>query len=100
MMQQVHERQEAWSNLPFNSEPSTYLGKNVFVTILDDFLGMEYAKNDPVLARTTMFSSDYPHSTTLWPKSREYIAKMTDGMSADTKHAILAGNAMRAYSID
>ncbi len=99
-MDQEYERQRHWSNLPFANEPSTYLGKNVFVTILDDFVGCELAKTDPILAATTMFSTDYPHSTTLWPRSQEFIAKMTDGMAAETKHAILAGNAMRAYSLN
>ena len=47
-----------------------------------------------------MFSTDYPHSTTLWPRSQEYIAKMMEGMSEETKHAILAGNALRAYSLN
>ena len=46
-----------------------------------------------------MWSSDYPHSTTLWPKSREYISELTEGMDAETKHKVLAGNAMRAFAL-
>jgi predicted TIM-barrel fold metal-dependent hydrolase len=99
-MDQEFERMRHWANLPFESLPSSYLGRNVFVTMLDDFLGCRLAKEDPVLARTTMFSTDYPHSTTLWPRSQEFIAKMTEGMSTETKHAILAGNALRAYSLN
>ena len=98
-MDQEFERMQYWADLPFASMPSSYFGKNVFVTMLDDFLGCRLARDDEVLARTTTFSSDYPHSTTLWPRSREYIAKMTEGMTDDTKHAILAGNALRAYSM-
>jgi predicted TIM-barrel fold metal-dependent hydrolase len=64
-----------------------------------EFVGCRMAKEDPVLARTTTFSTDYPHSTTLWPRSKEFIAKMTEGMTAQTKQAILAGNALRAYSL-
>jgi predicted TIM-barrel fold metal-dependent hydrolase len=56
--------------------------------------------HDPVLASATMFSSDDPHSTTLWPRSKEYIARMTEGMSAETRQAILSGNAVRAYSLN
>ncbi|MGO8863567.1 MAG: amidohydrolase family protein [Acidimicrobiales bacterium] len=99
-MDQEFERMQHWAKLPFASEPSSYLGKNVFVTMLDDFVGCRLAKDDPVLARTTTFSTDYPHSTTLWPRSKEFIAKMTEGMSDQTKHAILAGNALRAYSLN
>jgi predicted TIM-barrel fold metal-dependent hydrolase len=99
-MDQEYERMRHWARFPFESEPSSYLGKNVFVTILDDFFGCRLAKDDSLLARTAMFSTDYPHSTTLWPRSREFIAQMTEGMSQDTKHAILAGNALRAYSMN
>jgi predicted TIM-barrel fold metal-dependent hydrolase len=99
-MDQEYERMRHWSHLPFSQQPSSYLGKNVFVTILDDFVGSNMAKTDPVLAGATMFSSDYPHSTTLWPRSKEFIAKMFEGMSAETRHAILAGNAVRAYSLN
>jgi predicted TIM-barrel fold metal-dependent hydrolase len=98
-MDQEFERMRHWAKLPFGSEPSSYLGTNVFVTMLDDYVGCRMAKEDPVLARTTTFSTDYPHSTTLWPRSKEFIAKMTEGMTAQTKQAILAGNALRAYSL-
>jgi predicted TIM-barrel fold metal-dependent hydrolase len=98
-MDQEFERMQHWANLPFSSLPSTYLGKNVFVTMLDDYVGCELAKTDPVLAKTTMFSTDYPHSTTLWPRSQEFIAKMTTGMPDDMKHDILAGNALRAFQL-
>jgi predicted TIM-barrel fold metal-dependent hydrolase len=99
-MDQEYERQQHWANLPFSSAPSTYLGKNVFVTMLDDYFGCKIAKDDAVVARTTMFSSDYPHSTTLWPRSQEYIAKLTEGMTDQVKYDIVAGNAIRAYALD
>ena len=64
---------------------SDRLGTNVYLTMLSDFLGCEMAKTDPVLAKTAMFSSDYPHSTTLWPYSKDYIAKMTAGMTSQPR---------------
>ncbi len=99
-MDQEWERQRHWSKLPIEEPPSSYIGKNVFVTVLDDYVGYRYAKDDPLLASAAMFSSDYPHSTTLWPRSKEYIATLTAGMDEQTKHQILAGNAIRAYHLD
>jgi len=100
LMDQEFERQRWWAHPPFETMPSTYLGRNVFVTMLDDYVGARFANQDPPTARTAMFSSDYPHSTTLWPNSQEIIAKMTEGMSPELKHDILAGNAVRAYNLN
>jgi len=46
-----------------------------------------------------MFSTDYPHSTTLFPKTQQYIAELTEGLAEDRKHAILAGNAVRVFNL-
>ncbi|HLG67426.1 MAG TPA: amidohydrolase family protein [Acidimicrobiales bacterium] len=99
-MDQEYERQRHWSGLELESAPSTYFGRNVLITMLDDFVGARMAREDPALAASTMFSSDYPHSVTLWPHSQEVIAELTEGMSEDTRHRILAGNAIRAFSLD
>jgi predicted TIM-barrel fold metal-dependent hydrolase len=79
--------------------PSSYLGKNVFVTVLDDYVGYRIPQYDTMLASAAMFSSDYPHSTTLWPRSKQSIAELTAGMDEQTKQQIVAGNAIRAYAL-
>ena len=43
--------------------------------------------------------TDSPHSTTLFPKTQQYIAELTDGLDDDRKHAILAGNAVRVFNL-
>ena len=53
----------------------------------------------PYLADTALFSSDYPHSVTLWPNSRAHAAKLTAGLSPDAAGKILAGNAARLYGL-
>jgi predicted TIM-barrel fold metal-dependent hydrolase len=99
MMEQEYERQRHWAHPPIHQSPSAFVGTNVFVTALDDFVGFELAKHDDILGRSIMWSSDYPHSTTLWPKSKDYIARLTDGMASERKHEVLAGNAMRAFGL-
>ena len=54
----------------------------------------------PRLARSTMYSTDYPHSVTLWPDSKEHIAKLTRGLTDEDRHAVLAGNAARVYGFE
>jgi len=95
MMDQEYERQRHWASPPLHTQPSEFLGKNLF----DDFVGFEDARNDPMVAAAAMFSTDYPHSTTLFPKTQQYIAELTQGLDDDRRHAILAGNAMRVFNL-
>jgi len=46
-----------------------------------------------------MFSSDYPHSVTLWPNSRQHAMALTANLSPDAAAKILAGNAARIYKV-
>ncbi|MBO0879591.1 MAG: amidohydrolase [Mycobacterium sp.] len=99
MMEQEFDRQRHWANPPLSTPPSEFVGKNLFVTMLDDYVGFELAKLDERVAHAAMFSTDYPHSTTLFPKSAGYINKLTVGLPEDRKHAILAGNAARVFNL-
>ncbi len=92
--------QQAMQNLELANTPSEYLGKNVFVTILDDEVGFRLiARGEPHLADMSMYSSDYPHSVTLWPNSREYIARLTADLTDEDAQKVLSGNAARVYRI-
>jgi len=99
MMEQEFERQRHWANPPLKTSPSEFVGKNLFVTLLDDFAGFDDARKDPVIASAIMFSTDYPHSTTLFPNTKQYIADLTKGLDDQRKHAILAGNAVRVFNL-
>lgn len=90
----------AWAGVNLARKPSEYLGENVFVTILDDHVGFDLMRAGyPGLADTCMFSSDYPHSVTLWPNTREYANKLTVGLDPVDAEKVLAGNAARVYGI-
>jgi predicted TIM-barrel fold metal-dependent hydrolase len=90
----------AWGGVDLRRTPSEYLGENVFVTILDDHVGFDLMRAGfPRLVEACMFSTDYPHSVTLWPSSRDHIAKLTEGMDDGDVRKVLAGNAERVYGI-
>jgi predicted TIM-barrel fold metal-dependent hydrolase len=46
-----------------------------------------------------MYSTDYPHSVTLWPRSREHIATLTANLSGEAAAKVLAGNAARVFGV-
>ena len=79
--------------------PTEYLGRNLFVTVLDDYMGFELIERYPYLADTAMFSTDYPHSVTLWPNSKDHLAKLTKGVDPVAVDKIVSGNAARVYGL-
>ncbi len=93
--------QSAWTDMKLDQAPSSFVGKNVFTTGLDDHVGYDLIRGgSPGLADMTMFSSDYPHSVTLWPNSQKHIAELTKGLSDSDREKVLVGNAARVYGFE
>ncbi len=70
------------------------------VTALDDWVGFHDIAEDPTLADAVMYSTDYPHSVSLWPRSKELVGRLTDGWSEEPRRKVLAANAARFYQLD
>jgi hypothetical protein len=99
-MDQCWAQQKGWAQFPFARAPGEYLGKNVFVTVLDDQVGFDQVRFDPQLADVALFSIDYPHSVCLWPGSADYIERVTRNVDPVSKAKILAGNAERVFGLN
>jgi hypothetical protein len=82
-----------------SASPTELLGRNLFVTVLDDHVGFRLMQDYPWLVDVAMYSTDYPHSVTLWPNSREHIARLTAPLSDEAAHRVLAGNAERVFGV-
>ena len=99
-MDQQYDVGAAMHDVHLSRPPSHFLGESIFVTGLDDAVGFDLIKaGSPRLVDTCMFSTDYPHSVTLWPNTAKYVAELTDGMRDDDKAKVLAGNAERVYRL-
>jgi predicted TIM-barrel fold metal-dependent hydrolase len=99
-MDQQFENYVAMEERQLKRPPSEIVGENIFVTILDDDIGFKLIRDGyPRLADACMFSTDYPHSVTLWPKSQQFIARLTEGLTPEDKEKVLSGNAARVYSV-
>ncbi len=46
------------------------------------------------------FESDYPHTDSTWPHTREVAEKMMAHLSPEVRYKILRGNAIRMLSLD
>jgi predicted TIM-barrel fold metal-dependent hydrolase len=100
IMDQVVRQHNYWVDWPMTLNPSAYIGKNVFVTGLDDVEGFRLAREgNDLIARAAMFSIDYPHEITLFGTTQKVLADLTAGLDPKVKHDILAGTAMRLYNL-
>lgn len=93
--------QHAWFPQALQHPPSDFLGVNCFVTTIEDNVGYDLIKTGryPYLAKMTMFSTDYPHSATIWPNSRKIAEKVVEGMSEPDKIAVLETNARKLFHL-
>jgi predicted TIM-barrel fold metal-dependent hydrolase len=99
-MDQNYEQQRGWAQVPINRMPSEFVGRNVFVTTLDDHVGYDAIRRDPSLGDAVMYSTDYPHSVTLWPNSATLSKELTEGFDDATRAKVLAGNAASLYHLN
>jgi predicted TIM-barrel fold metal-dependent hydrolase len=47
-----------------------------------------------------MWGSDYPHAESTFPRSREIIDEILEGVSPEDRSKIIGGNAARLYNLD
>jgi predicted TIM-barrel fold metal-dependent hydrolase len=78
--------------------PSFYYHRNMAMTFIDE--------PDPVRllrhrlgAQNLMWSSDYPHPVSTWPKSRSVIDELFDGVPDDERDLMVCGNAARIWNL-
>jgi predicted TIM-barrel fold metal-dependent hydrolase len=77
--------------------PSQYFETNMAYTFITDSYGIR--NRHDVGVSQMMWSSDYPHGGSDWPASHATIERHFEGVPADEERAILAGNALRFYTV-
>ncbi len=75
--------------------PSEYVARHVSFTFVNDNYAI--ANRERIGVERMLWSNDYPHIVSDWPDSWKMIKSSMDGVSADERHAMLAGNAQRIY---
>ncbi len=93
----VYKRHRFWSKLELKEPPSFYFHRQVLATFIDDRVGIE--NRHRIGVENIMWSSDYPHTDTTWPNSRQYIERSFEGVGAQERRKILADNAARLYKL-
>jgi predicted TIM-barrel fold metal-dependent hydrolase len=79
-------------------KPSEYFRRQLYATFIDDTFGI--AHRHDVGVENILWSSDFPHSATFWPHSREKIAQDFQGVGEEDKRKILSQNTAKLYAFD
>jgi len=78
--------------------PSSYYWGRIFGCFTADRHGL--ANIDACGEDNICFETDYPHTDTTWPHSKEYAEKMIDGITEEQAYKVLRGNAIKMLSLD
>jgi predicted TIM-barrel fold metal-dependent hydrolase len=79
-------------------KPSEYFRRQMYCTFIDDSFGV--ASRHWIGVDNVMWSSDYPHTASTWPHSRDIIARDFKDVSEVEKRKIVRENAAQLYGFD
>ena len=78
--------------------PSDFFHRNVFLSFQEDEVGIRL--RDIIGVDNMMWGSDYPHSESTFPQSRQILAQILAGVPEDECAKIVGGNTARLYHFD
>jgi predicted TIM-barrel fold metal-dependent hydrolase len=78
--------------------PSHFFRTNCFASFQEDAIGIRL--RDLIGVETLMWGSDYPHTESTFPRSRQILDEILDGLDPDERLQVTASNAARLYSFD
>jgi predicted TIM-barrel fold metal-dependent hydrolase len=96
-MDRTWEKQRYWTDSTLTEKPSFYMDQNVYGSFINDRLGV-LNRHLPG-GRNIMWSSDYPHSETSFPRSHQIIARDFDGVPEADIELIVCERARQLYAV-
>lgn len=79
-------------------QPSEYLREHAYWGFFEDHVGVKLRHE--VGVDRMMWSTDFPHVVTRWPKSVEMFHSQTAGVPEDERWQMAAGNAIKFFRLD
>jgi uncharacterized protein len=96
-MDHVMKKQGKWAGATIKEKPSFYFHRQILATFEEDIAGMR--TYDLIGVKNILWSSDYPHSDTTWPHSKQAIEEHFGRLPAAERSAMICENAARAYGL-
>jgi predicted TIM-barrel fold metal-dependent hydrolase len=91
-------RRPWWYRFKSDVLPSDFFHRNVFLSFQEDQLGIRDRALIGVDA--LMWGSDYPHTEATFPRSRQILEQILEGVPEEERRRITGANAARLYSFD
>jgi predicted TIM-barrel fold metal-dependent hydrolase len=96
----VWDQNRAWGGVReiVKRPPSQYYHEHVFGCFFDDAHGLRSLEEIGV--DTVTFETDYPHSDSTWPNTKEIAERLMKDLDEEQIYKIVRGNAIRMLSLD
>ena len=78
--------------------PSDFFHRNVYLSFQEDGIGIRM--RDVIGVDRLMWGSDYPHAESTFPKSREILERILEGVPQEEKTKIVGATAAQLYGFD
>jgi predicted TIM-barrel fold metal-dependent hydrolase len=75
--------------------PSEYWRRNMFVEFMEDDLGVKI--RDIIGVDNMLWGSDFPHSESTWPQSKQFLDRIFAGVPEEDRRKITADNAAKLF---
>ena len=76
--------------------PSDFFHRNVVLSFQEDAIGIRL--RDVIGVDNMMWGSDYPHSESTFPRSRQILSEILEGVPEDEQAKIVGLNTARVYN--
>ena len=95
----VWEENRAWGGVSdiVKEPPSTYYYRQIYGCFFDDEYGLENIEKCGV--NNICFETDYPHSDSTWPHSRDTALKLMGDLPDDVVYKLVRGNAIEMLGL-
>jgi predicted TIM-barrel fold metal-dependent hydrolase len=95
----AYDRLRHLEGLTLSMLPSEYMKQNIWATFQFETTNVDFTRQI-FSAERIMWSSDYPHTDSPWPRSREFIAEAFQNIPPADTAKIVGGNVSQLYGIN
>jgi uncharacterized protein len=93
-----HYIDQGFNDSGLSMKPSEIFQRNCWISF-EPVEGSIKVLADYIGAHKILWATDYPHPDGFFPGAPEMVRKNLEGLSAETKHQVMAGGAMRFYGL-